>query len=123
MDEFIGHILKALTVLLVVGVVKLRDMILANRREIVALLKEADDIKRAQSLDRVEQKGLLNLGAALDLKIEHRLNEMIKTISDERHKDSQAFTHALHGLKETLIDMNATLGHMKGDVENLKKKP
>lgn len=129
MEDYLSHVLKAVTIALVIGAGKLRDMILGNKRDIVALQKDVEELKQLRAKDLIEQKSLIGLGTSIDTKIKlemaavvAKINEDITKMNEERHKDSFAFTNALHKLEQTLTKFNSTLDYLKGDVDNLKRK-
>lgn len=141
-DEVWSYIFKALGIIVPLGgaILKVRDMVLSNRsrvelveRESVEIRKEAskqtadlrhqiEELEQKREKDLVEHNSLKLIATSIDTKIDSKLKDYTRENADARHKDYVLFSEALHKVDKTLAEINATLKHLRGDVDSLKKK-
>jgi hypothetical protein len=129
--EIWNYIFKALGLLtpIVLGWLKLRDMILSNRARVerveeglTKLEKQLIDLEQKREKDLIEHNSLRGIATSIDTKIDSKLKDYMRENADARHKDYILFSEALHKVDKTLTEINATLKHLRGDVDSLKLK-
>lgn len=126
-------IVGPLLVALIIGCVKLRDMVLKQSREIGWLEKDLKALETKRNNDLIEQNSLKAVAAGLDAKIDSKLSEVIRITAEQRHDDLILFKDAIFSLeknfsttlsevRETLIKFNGTLENLGKEVERVKDR-
>lgn len=113
MEELILQIVKYVAGVAIVGLVansiKMYLNVLENRRSIIELQKDTEELKKQRAADLIEFSSTKALAVSFEQKLDSKIKDVVHEFSEQRHKDTKLFTDALHQIEKTLIKINTTL--------------
>lgn len=118
-----------LIVAILMGCIKLRDMIRDNSNQLKKDDEDIRDIKKEvaelfdlRQKDLIERKDLFTLAASIETRIDAKLRPFMAEIAEHRREDTVNMTKAVGDLDKTMGKTNTILEYVIKEIAEIKQK-